>query len=225
MEQRDYMPNRISADLHVHSNYSKDSTITPKELVFYAKKRGLNAVAVTDHNQIEGSCKIAKEVDFLVIPGMEVSSADGHIVALNIQDLIPRDLSAKETVDLIHKAGGIAIAVHPYAWFKSSLNSHVKDAKFDAVETLNASAFPFNRCKKKAGEIAQKLNLPCVGGTDAHYGPTIGYAYTVIDSEPNVDAIAKAIVDGKCQPFGQEVPLTLNLERRYKMIKRRIFGA
>jgi predicted metal-dependent phosphoesterase TrpH len=219
------MPNRISADLHVHSNYSKDSTITPKELVFYAKKRGLNAVAVTDHNQIEGSCKIAKEVDFLVIPGMEVSSADGHIVALNIQDLIPRGLSTRETVDLIHKAGGIAIAVHPYAWFKGSLNSHVKDAKFDAVETLNASAFPFNSCKKKAGEIAQKLNLPCVGGTDAHYGPTIGYAYSVIDSEPNVDAIAKAIVNGKCQPFGQQVPLTLNLERRYKMIKRRIFGA
>ena len=68
------------------TNYSKDSLITPKELVYYAKKRGLNAVAVTDHNQIEGSLKIAKETDFLVIPGMEVSSADGHIVALNLQD-------------------------------------------------------------------------------------------------------------------------------------------
>ncbi len=109
---------QINADLHVHSNYSKDSLITPKELVFYAKKRGLTAVAVTDHNQIEGSWKIAKEADFLVIPGMEVSSADGHIVALNLQDLIPRGLSARETVDRIHKAGGIAIAVHPYAWFK-----------------------------------------------------------------------------------------------------------
>jgi len=219
------MSNRISADLHVHSNYSTDSLITPKELVFYAKKRGLNAVAVTDHNQIEGSCKIAKEADFLFIPGMEVSSADGHIVALNLQDLIPRGLSARETVDRIHEAGGIAIAVHPYAWFKGSLNSHVADVKFDAVETLNASAFPFNRCKKKAGEIAQKLNLPCVGGTDSHYGPTIGYGYTVIDSEPNVDSIVKAIVNGKCQPFGQPVPLTLNLERQYKLIKRRISGS
>ena len=134
----------------MHSNYSKDSLITPKELVFYAKKRGLNAVAVTDHNQIEGSLKIAKETDFLVIPGMEVSSADGHIVALNLQELIPRGLSAGETVDKIHAAGGIAIAVHPYAWFKGSLNTHVAEAKFDAVETLNAYAFPFGRCKKKA---------------------------------------------------------------------------
>ena len=212
---------QINADLHVHSNYSKDSSITPQELIFYAKKRGLTAVAVTDHNQIEGSLKIAKEAEFLVIPGMEVSSADGHIVALNLQELIPRDLSAKETVDKIHKAGGIAIAVHPYAWFKGSLTSHVGAAKFDAVETVNASAFPFNRCKRKAMEIAQKLNLPCVGGTDSHYGPTIGYGYTAVDCEPSVDAIIKAIVNGRCQPLGQPIPFTLTLQRQYNLIRKR----
>jgi len=215
---------QIKADLHVHSNCSKDSLITPKDLVYYAKKRDLNAVAVTDHDQIEGSLKIAREADFLVIPGMEVSSADGHIVALNLQELITKDLSAQETVDRIHRAGGIAIAVHPYAWLKGSLRSHVEDAKFDAVETVNASALPFNRCKRKATEIAQKLNLPCVGGTDAHYGPTIGYGYTVVDCEPTVDAIVEAIVNGSCQPFGQPVPLTFNLQRQYKLITRRIFG-
>jgi hypothetical protein len=216
---------QIKADLHVHSNYSKDSVITPKDLVYYAKKRDLNAVAVTDHDQIEGSCKIMREADFLVIPGMEVSSADGHIVALNLQELVPRGLSARETVDRIHDAGGTAVAVHPYAWFKSSLTSHVGDAKFDAIETINASAFPFNRCKRKATEIAQRLNLSCVGGTDAHYGPTIGYGYTVIDSESSVDAIVKAIVNSKCQPFGQPVPLKFNLQRQYKLIRKRIAGA
>jgi hypothetical protein len=215
---------QINADLHVHSNYSKDSLITQKDLIYYAKKRGLNAVAVTDHDQIEGSLKIARETDFLVIAGMEVSSADGHIVALNLQELISRGLSAQETVDRIHRAGGIAIAVHPYAWFKGSLRRHVEDAKFDAVETLNASAFPFNRCKLKAEETARKLNLPRVGGTDAHYGPTIGYGYTVIDCEPTVDAIVKAIANGNCKPFGQPVPLTVTLQRQYKLITRRIFG-
>ena len=151
---------QINADLHVHSNYSKDSLITPKELIFYAKKSGLNAVAVTDHNQIEGSLKIAKETDFLVIPGMEVSSADGHIVALNLQKLIPRGLSARETVDKIHEAGGIAIAVHPYAWLKGSLGRHVEEAQFDAIETLNASAFPFGRNKKKQQLQLRSLNFP-----------------------------------------------------------------
>jgi len=216
---------QIKADLHVHSNWSKDSLITPKDLVYYAKKRGLNAVAVTDHDQIEGSCKIARETDFLVVPGMEVSSADGHIVALNLQELIPKGLSAQETVDRIHREGGIAIAVHPYAWLKGSLTSHVEDARFDAVETVNACAVPFNRCKRKAGEIARKLNLPCVGGTDAHYGPTIGYGYTAIDCEPTVDAIIKAIVSGDCQAFGQPVPLTFTLKRWYIMMEHRIFRA
>ena len=64
----------VKADLHVHSTYSPDSLITPKDLIFYAKKRGLNAVAVTDHNRVEGAIKMAKETDFLIIPGTEVSS-------------------------------------------------------------------------------------------------------------------------------------------------------
>jgi hypothetical protein len=216
---------KIKADLHVHSNYSRDSMITPKDLVYYAKKRGLTAVAVTDHNQIEGSLKIAKETNFLIIPGMEVSSGDGHIVALNVKELIPRGLSAGETVDRIHKAGGVAVAVHPYAWFKGSLTSHVREAKFDAVETLNASAFPFNRCKRKAETLAQELNLPRTGGTDAHFAPTIGYGYTAIDSEATVDAIVQAIVEEKCEPFGQAVPLTLTLQRQYQLIRGRIAGS
>jgi hypothetical protein len=211
---------QVTADLHVHSNYSKDSLITPEDLVYHAKKRGLTAVAVTDHNQIEGSLKIAKEVDFLIIPGMEVSSADGHIVALRLNELIPKGLRAAETVDRIHAAGGIAIAVHPYAWFKGSLASHVEEAKFDAIETLNASAFPFGRCKRKAIEVAQKLHLPQTGGTDAHYGPAIGCGYTAIECEPTVDEIVKAIVGGRCKPMGQKVPFSLTLQRQYNLIKR-----
>ena len=116
---------QIRADLHVHTTYSKDSLITPKDLVYYAKKRGLNAVAVTDHNFLEGAYKIAKETDFLIIPGMEVSSADGHIVALNVHELIPRGFSAVETVERIHKAGGVAIACHPYVYFKGCLRDNV----------------------------------------------------------------------------------------------------
>jgi predicted metal-dependent phosphoesterase TrpH len=211
---------QIKADLHVHTTYSKDSLITPTDLIFYAKKRGLNAVAVTDHNQLEGAYKIAKETDFLVIPGMEVSSGDGHIVALNVHELIPRGFTAIETVTRIHKAGGVAIACHPYVYFKGSLKENVCE-NFDAVETINARAFPFKRSVKKAEEKAKKFNLSRVAGTDAHYGPQIGYSYTVIETpELSVDAIAKAIVDGHCQPFGQPVPFTLNLLQELHRIKR-----
>jgi len=208
---------QVKADLHVHTNFSSDSVITPKQLVFYAKKRGLTAVAVADHNQVEGALKIAKETGFLIIPGTEVSSRDGHIVGLNVNELVPRGLSADETVDLIHKAGGIAIACHPFALLKGSVGKHVS-SKFDAVETINASAFPFNRATSKANQLAERLKLPKVAGTDAHYGPVIGQAYTVIDSEANVEAIVKAIANGQCKPAGTCISLKMRLENQGRFV-------
>lgn len=212
----------IKADLHVHTTYSNDSLITPKDLVYYAKKRGLNACAVTDHNYLDGAYRIAKETDFLIIPGMEVSSADGHIVALNVRELIPRGLSAIDTVELIHKAGGVAIACHPYVYFKGCLQGNVCEA-FDAIEVINARAFPFKNSMKKAEEAAERLKLSRVAGTDAHYGPQIGYGYTEIEtSEPTVEAIAKAIVDGHCSAHGQQVPIVLNVQQQILRVRRMV---
>ncbi|MDR2202806.1 MAG: PHP domain-containing protein, partial [Nitrososphaerota archaeon] len=189
------MTDQIRADLHVHTTYSSDSLITPKDLIYYAKKNGLNAVAVTDHNYLEGAVKIAKEVkDFLVIPGMEISSSEGHIVALNIKESIPRGLTAIETVERIHDADGVAIACHPYVYFKGCLRNAVCNA-FDAIEVINARAFPFQNSVKKAREAAERYQLSQVAGTDAHYGPQIGYGYTTIDVEiSTIDSIIKAIV-------------------------------
>jgi len=215
---------RVKVDLHVHTVYSADSLITLAQLVFWAKRRGLNAVAVTDHNRVEGALKFAEETDFMIIPGTEVSSSDGHIVALNVREIIPRDLSADETVEKIHAAGGIAVACHPFALFKGSLGKHAS-GKFDAIETINASASPFKRSVRKAEEVAARFGLPRVAGTDAHYAPAIGYAYTVVDAELSVDAVVKAIAAGRCQPFGAPVPLRLKLEKYYHYFKRKIAGA
>jgi len=214
---------QIRADLHVHTMHSHDSLITPKELVYYAKKNGLDAVAITDHNYLDGAIKIAKDVqNFLVIPGMEISSRDGHIIALNIQEPIPRDLTAIETVERIHTAGGIAIAAHPYVYFKGCLKNAVCNT-FDAIEVINARAFPFQSSIKKAIAAAEKFRLSQVAGTDAHYGPQIGYGYTTIDvEEPTVEAVAKAILYGHCQPHGQHVPFVLNLQQQIQRLHRMI---
>ncbi|MCW4047479.1 MAG: CehA/McbA family metallohydrolase [Candidatus Bathyarchaeota archaeon] len=211
---------QVKADLHVHTVYSADSVITPKELVFYARKSGLTAVAVTDHNQVEGAWRIAKETDFPIIPGTEVSSLHGHIVGLNVQEAIPRGLSAEETVDRIHHAGGIAIACHPFALFKGgSIGKHVT-GKFDAVEVINASSFPFRRSVKKATQIAESFKLAQVAGTDAHYGPVIGRAYTLINAEPNVEDVVKAIGKGQCQAFGKAISISMRIENQGRFFKK-----
>jgi len=211
---------QIKADLHVHTIFS-DSVITLKDLIFYAKQSGLNAVAITDHNCVEGAAQFAKETDFLIIPGIEVSSKHGHIVGLNVHNVIQRGLSADETVARIHRAGGIAVACHPYALLKGSLGRNVS-AKFDAIEVVNGCAIPFGRSVKKAQQIAEILKLPCVGGTDAHYGPQIGHGYTIIDAEPNIDDIIDAIRAGRCQPFGKPMPLMMKLQKQYEFYKKKI---
>ena len=208
----------VKLDLHVHTVYSPDSLITVKQLVFWAKKRGLTGVAVTDHDCVEGALKFARETDFFIIPGTEVSSRDGHVVGLNVCETIPKGLSAVETVERIHEVGGVAVACHPFALFKGSIGRRVT-SKFDAVETINASAMPFKRSVRKAEEVAARFKLPRVAGTDAHYAPAIGFAYTIVDSEPNVDAVVNSIKNGLCQPFGESIPIRLKLEKYCRSFK------
>jgi predicted metal-dependent phosphoesterase TrpH len=204
---------QLKLDLHVHTHYSSDSIITPEELVFYAKKRGLDGVAITDHDRLDGALKIARKSDFFIIPGIEVSSLDGHIVGLNVARHVPSGLGADETVDRIHEAGGIAVAGHPVAFFKGSLEKHVS-SKFDAVEVVNASAFPFNYCVRHSRQLASNVGVrSCVAGSDAHYGPEIGCAYTFVDSELEINEVIEAIRKGTCQPFGNAIPLTLRFKR------------
>ena len=211
---------RLKIDLHVHTDYSADSLVTPKELVFYARKCGLDGVAVADHDRLDSALKISKEADFLVVPGMEVSSLDGHILGLNMQEPVPKGLAAEETVDRIHDAGGIAVACHPVTFFKESLVDHVS-SRFDAVEVINSSAFPFGYSVKRSQQIASRLRIARVAGSDAHYGPEIGYAYTLFDTEPNAYDIMDAIRKGSCQPFGKAIPLGVRLKGEILLLLKR----
>jgi predicted metal-dependent phosphoesterase TrpH len=211
---------QLKIDIHLHTNYSYDSVIKPEEVIFYAEKRGLNGVAITDHDRIDCALKMAKETNFLIIPGIEISSLDGHVLGLNIQELIPKGLSVDETVDRIHSLGGIAVACHPKSLFKGSLGERT-NSKFDAVEVINASAFPFNYSVKHGQKIASRLGKAKVGGSDAHYGPEIGCAYTLVDAELEIEEIVKSISKGLCQPFGRAIPITTRLRREILVFKRK----
>ena len=210
---------KLKIDLHIHTCYSYDSLIKPKEVVFYAKKRGLDGVAITDHDRVDGALKVIKETDFLVIPGIEISSLHGHIIGLNIQEAVPPKLDVDETLDRIHEAGGIAVACHPVIFFKESLKEHIS-SRFDAIEVINSSAFPFNYSVKRSEEIASRLGIARVAGSDAHYGPEIGYAYTLVNAEPEVDEIVKAISKGLCSPYGRAIPLTTRLKKELLILKK-----
>ncbi len=205
---------QVRVDFHVHSFYSSDSIITQKDLVFYARKRSLDAVAITDHNQIDGALSLAKKTNLLIIPGIEVSTLSGHVVGLNVSQNIPKGMSVNETIDCIHDAGGLAVACHPFAWFKGSLKKDITE-RFDAIETINSSAFPFLRCKRKSVELAKKINLAQIAGTDAHNPQSIGLAYTLLEADLTINSILQAILEKRCQVFGNPLSLSMKLRQKF----------
>ncbi len=195
----------LKIDLHVHTCYSIDAGTTLKEVVVYAKKRGLDGVAVTDHDSIEGALKLAKKHDFLIIPGVEVSTRRGHVLALNVTTPVPPKLSPFETIQIIHDMGGIAVAAHPTTMYKGGIRRQIT-SNFDAIEVINSSTFPFFLSTYLGRRLAVRLNLPQTAGSDSHYPSDIGTAYTLIDADSEVDEVINAIKKGATVPFGKPIP-------------------
>lgn len=172
----------MKCDLHCHTLYSFDSWVKPEKMIEAAIKKGIDCLAITDHNEIKGALEAieyAKGKPILIIPGIEVKTKEGDILGLNVKEIIPNGLSAKETIKKIKEAGGIAIIPHPFGWacsFKKNLADIV--AEIDGIEALNASLF--GKGNKKALDFCKKYNLPFTAGSDAHSPNFIGKCYLEI---------------------------------------------
>lgn len=171
----------MKADLHVHTCYSNDGKTTMEELVEYAVANGIGCVAVTDHNSFEAYHHLKDNGKVIIIPAEEVSSAEGHIVALGIDRLIPRDLSVQETIDRIHEAGGYAFAAHPYRWWSGLGEKNTLQYQFDGIEAMNGRSTP--RGNRKSLKLAKRIGKPMTVGSDAHTPRHIGESYVEVPDE------------------------------------------
>ena len=207
-------------DLHVHTCYSDDATTTLREVVVYAKKRGLDGVAITDHDTVEGARKLVQKSNLLIIPGVEITTQRGHILALNVTTPIPPMLTPFETIQRIHEVGGIAVAAHPTVVHKGGLRRQIVSS-FDAIEVINSTAFPFFLSTYLGRKLAVRLNLPQTAGSDAHHASGIGFAYTLIEADPDVDEVIRAIKRGAAVPVGKPIPWKIRLQNAVSSLKRR----
>jgi len=177
--------------------------------MFYAVKRGLDGIAVTDHDTTRGirkALKLFRRKQLVVVPGMEISTLHGHVLALNVTTFIPSNLSLIETVERIHEAGGIAVAAHPLVFVKSHIRQPIASAsKLDGVEVINASAFPFFLSTRLCRSLAEQLKLPQTAGSDAHSASEIGTAYSLVRAHSDVESIIGAIKKGMVAPFGRAI--------------------
>lgn len=210
-------------DLHAHSRFfhgfgARPTAFDPVGLRLaagVARARGLDGLALTNHDyRYDGGGRVA---GVQTVPGVEVSTTDGHVVVVGPDPPTatePGALTPAETVRLAHDRGCAAIVAHPYR------NSVVResDADFDAVEMNGKSSHAWQATR----ELAERLDLPLVGGSDAHWPVEVGRAYTVVDADdPAPRAVADAVRDGRVEARVAHGPVERLLGRAYHAVHSR----
>lgn len=167
-------------DLHIHTFFSRDSWIDPKLLPKVAEYRGLRGFAITDHNRF-GAHRMIEAGNMLVIPGVEIRTSAGDLIALFIQEPVDSK-DPFEIHDAVKSQDGVLIAAHPFGFprIRGSASKKVYEL-LDGIEVVNARNILSGQ-NEKALELAKRLGKAEVGGSDAHTMREVGKAYTLADA-------------------------------------------
>jgi predicted metal-dependent phosphoesterase TrpH len=193
----------VFVDLHVHTVYSGDSSITPKRLVDALHAHSfLKTVAVTDHKTMEGYHHVSKLAtayeDILILPGIEVLTTQGDIVVIGVEERPAFPITPEETITFAEERNAIAIIAHPYRTL-TSLGNYARRLKPTAIEVFNPNATPEQN--RMALELTREMNLPQVAVSDAHSIEELGRGYTKVNAAQDMDEILNAIKNGQTQPI------------------------
>jgi predicted metal-dependent phosphoesterase TrpH len=157
-----------------------------------AMKRGVNVLAVTDHNTVKGSLvakKVAKRFkNFIIITGSEIKTKEGEIIGLGINENVKPNLSIVETIEKIHDLGGVAVAPHPFGNYIFRRCAKENALKADAIEIFNSTLTKSQNMK--AQKLAKKYKKSVTAGSDAHSATEVGKAGIIFNGDP-INAILK----------------------------------
>jgi predicted metal-dependent phosphoesterase TrpH len=219
----------LKIDLHVHTWYS-DACSSVVDVIEMAKRKGLDGIAITDHHTMQGVREAKAQLDdFIIVPGIEITTRDGHLLGIGLRDDAftsqkTRNQSAVYVSQMIREMEGLVIIPHPCTPFFSMRRSVIEQISPDAIEVYNAHSPCFARDARKSCELARSLSIPMVAGSDSHTWQTVGDAYTLIDATADIEAILYAIrlghtsIVGKASPWKYRLPI---LTRRRSLKSRR----
>ena len=196
----------LSFDFHIHSKFSYDCLQSPKRIVRIAEKRGLDGIAITDHDTIKGAVEASKiSKSLYVIIGSEIKTEIGDVIGLFLRE----EITSKyfdDVVDEIKSQGGLVVLPHPYKKRLDMPNELL--SKVDLIEVLNGRLSP--DLNYKARILAKTKGLPIIGGSDAHISKSIGGVRTIFNCEkraiPNVEDIKRLLLKGDAKVVGTESP-------------------
>jgi len=207
----------VLIDLHTHTHpLSHDSLLSPDELIEAAKAARLDGVCLTEHDFFWDPTEVAalrKRHNFLVIPGIEVNTEDGHIVVFGLDRFVYGMHRVHELARLAQTAGAVMIAAHPYRrqlpfelrhegdWTQALERAVANPAlaHVTAIETQNGRGT--DRENAFSTEVAARLNLPNTGSSDAHERKDIGRAATQLDRKiTNLEGLITELRAGRVKP-------------------------
>ncbi|ADB60638.1 PHP domain protein [Haloterrigena turkmenica DSM 5511] len=218
----------LSVELHTHSSLSYDGR-DPVELILeQADAVGLDAIAVTDHDEIDASLEAAEraaDYGLLGIPGMEISSKAGHVLGFGLEEAVPPGLSYESTLEAIWEQGGLAVIPHPFQESRHGVMARISReelARGDAIEVYNSRLLT-GRANRQAERFARARDLPMTAGSDAHISEMVGQAVTRVDAEErSVDAVLEAIREGRTTVEGKRTPWHISFRQAAGGVTRRV---
>ena len=185
---------RLFIDLHCHTSASFDSLATPRSVVRAAASRGLTHLAVTDHDRIDGALRArdAAPDELTVIVGEEVKTADGDLIAVFIENLVPPGLSASETIAAIRDQGGLVGVPHPFDRLrgygrKSGADLAEIAEAVDWIEAYNARVIG-GSANERAALFAREHGLPGICASDSHTVMEVGISYNAVAGDMSTPA-------------------------------------
>ncbi len=197
----------LAIDPHVHTADSYDSTATVEAVVRRAERVGLNGLVVTDHDRIERSRRaaaLASEAGLIGIPGVEVSTADGHLLAIGVTSQPDPERPLAETVASVRDRGGVAVVPHPFQRTRHGASAAAL-SDCDGIEVFNAHCLTGLR-NGQAERFAASHGYPRFGGSDAHRPAAIGHGVTYVRTDvvrPTADDIVAAMRAGRTRADGR----------------------
>jgi predicted metal-dependent phosphoesterase TrpH len=172
----------VRVDLHLHSHFSHDGQSSLDELIDRCAECGLDRIALTDHNTVEGALALAKMAPVLAIIGEEAKTREGEVIGLFITGRIPPYLPPEEAMDLIHGMGGLTYVPHPLdryrAHFRAERLVELAD-RIDIIETYNAWCEP--AANQAAARLATDLGKVSATGSDSHAASELGRSWMEIE--------------------------------------------
>jgi predicted metal-dependent phosphoesterase TrpH len=219
------------ADIHIHSSHSDGLASVPQILEYVRNRTDLSVISITDHNTIEGALharSIAANYGIDVVVGEEVSSREGHVIGLYLQEDIAPGMSAADTIVAIKEQGGIAVIPHPFSMKgvfgprgRGLFAEAAEEGAFDAIEVYNSLPFLAWANNVAAKTLVGGQCIAATGGSDAHVLEAVGKGYTVFRGTTAEDLRASILnLETRAEASGQGLSMAWRYCRKYRQIRR-----